>query len=256
MRAFVVGAIVAAIVGLPSAAGADGGAYFSLDETYYVAGDTAVATTYVAIPKSRAPLLDRGPFYAYVLDQRSSLRAGSSIPLDAARVGVFTVVHEDGSSYELETRFTMPSLAPGWHSLQFCNDPCTITGFREPLEGSFYVVETAREAALLIENGKLRGQLSGAHRETAKAERALSSVRQDLADAESEATTSADQLSLLESQLATAKADAARAQSASDTQRRAALIVGIELALGGIALILLTRRRRAGSSTPGDVAIT
>jgi hypothetical protein len=255
MRAFVVGAIVAAIVGLPSAAGADGGAYFSLDETYYVAGDTAVASTYVWIPASRAPLLDRGPFYAYVLDQRSSLRAGSPIPPDAVRVGVFTVVHEDGS-YELETRFTMPSLAPGWHSLQFCNDPCTITGFREPLEGSFYVVETAREAALLIENGKLRGQLAGAHRETAKTERTLSSVRQDLADAESEATRSADQLSLLESQLATAQADAAREQAASDTQRRAALIVGIELALGGIALVLLTRRRRAGSSTPGDVAIT
>jgi hypothetical protein len=257
MRAFVVVTIVAALVGIsPAASSADGGAYISLDETYYVVGDTAVATAYVAIPNSRVSVLDRGPFYAYILDDGSSLRAGSPIPSNAIRVGAFSVTREDGA-YEFEARFTMPALAHGWHSLRSCNEPCTITGFREPLEGSFYVVETEREAALLIENGRLQGQLAGARRDTAKAERALESMRNNLADADQRVATSVDEILQLRSQLATASADAASAQSRSDTERRAALVVASELALGCVALMLLARRRRMRrSAIRKDVAVT
>jgi hypothetical protein len=200
MRAFVIVAVVFGIVGVSSPASADGGAYFSLDETYYVAGDQAVATTYVAIPKNKTSWLARGPFYAYVLDDGSSLHAGSPVPTTAARVATFTVKHENGS-YEFEARFTVPALTPGWHTLNLCNDPCTITGFRESLTGSFYVVQTQREAALMIENGKLRGQLAGARRDVSKAERALSAVRQELATATARST---DRVAALEAQLAQA----------------------------------------------------
>jgi hypothetical protein len=171
MRAFFVFAIVAALVGIPSTASADGGAYIDLDETYYVTGSTAVARTYVAIPKSKRSWLEHGPFYAYVTDSRSWIRAGAPLPSSAVRVGEFTFHQEDGS-FEFETSFTVgSSLSFGWHNLGLCNDPCTIAGFREPLTGSFSVVETQREADLLIENGKLQGQLVGARRDLSKTER-------------------------------------------------------------------------------------
>ena len=249
MRVFVVAAVVAAFVGLPSVANADGGAYFGLDKTYYLAGNTAVANTYVAITKSKAALLDRGPFYAFVLADGVSLREGAPIPAAAVRVGVFTVTYEKGA-YEFETRFTMPSLPPGWHTLRLCNDPCTIAGFREPLTGSFYVVETEREAALMIENGKLRGELAGARRDAAKGERALDGAHEDLRNADRDAADAAAEIDALQELLATAQADALGAQTRSETDRRlmwtaiAALIM-----LGTIGMIVRERRRRRTAAT-------
>jgi hypothetical protein len=241
MRGFVVVAVAMAIVGVSAPAHADGGAYFSLDETYYVAGDRAVATTYVAIPKSRASWLDRGPFYAYAMDDGSSLRAGAPPPAGALRVGTFSVKHEDGS-YELEAEFTMPVLTPGWHTLNLCNDPCTITGFREPLTGSFYVVQTQREAALMVENGKLRGQLAGARRDVSKTERTLQTVREDLAGMKAR---SADRVAELETRLAAATA---MPNAPEGLDPRLAMVLGAALAVAVLSLALRIQRvrRRAG----------
>jgi hypothetical protein len=255
MRALVVFAVVAALVGVPSVAEADGGAYISLDKTYYVVGSTAVAKAYVAIPKSKRSLLSRGPFYAYVMDEGSSLRIGT-IPANAVRVGTFTV-HPEGSAFEFEARFTVTSVSLGWHTLAFCNDPCTISGFREPLTGSLYVVETQREAELLIENGKLQGQLSGTKRQLSKAQRELETARHDLADADQKATRSLGQVWELKSGLAAANDEAAQLRERSATEHRAALVLAAELALGIAVLVLLKRRRRKRSSLPQEgVAIT
>lgn len=246
-------AVIVGLATMPSAASADGGAYISLDETYYAVGSTAVGTTYVAIPKSQRSLLDRGPFYAYVMDDRSSIRAGAPLPSSAVRVGEFTVHPEEGV-FEFDTRFTVdPSLSPGWHNLGFCNDPCTIAGFREPLTGVFSVVETQREADLLIENGKLQSRLAGAHRDLSKAERQLDAARQDLADADREAARSTDQIFLLQDELTAAQADAADAHERSDTEHRAALIVAIELLVGALVMLVLIRKRRFARR---DIAVT
>jgi hypothetical protein len=250
MRTLAVVVTVAALIGVSSPAWADGGAYINLDQTYYLAGDSAVATTYVAIPKSKTGWLDRGPFYAYVLDDGSSLRAGAPIPAGALRVGTFTVKHDSGS-YELETRFTMPVLSPGWHTLNVCNDPCTITGFQEPLTGSFFVVQTEREAALLIENGKLRGQLAGERRDLSKAEKALAASRKGLADQTRQA---AARQTALESQLAAAETTAPPVR-----QGISPLLVAVA---GGLLLLLvivlavlaarLWRYQRSERVLPGD----
>jgi hypothetical protein len=230
-----------------SPASADGGAYFNLDHTYYAAGDQAVATTYVALPKSKTSWLARGPFYAYVLDG-SSLHAGSPVPTTATRVATFTVKHENGS-YEFQARFTVPALTPGWHTLNLCNDPCTITGFREPLTGSFYVVQTQREAALMIENGRLRGQLAGARRDASKAARALATARHDLADA---TARSADRVAALETQLVAAEATTpARAEGLDP-----GLAMGIGAAIGLALLALGLRIQRIRHRTTPDTVST
>ena len=244
MRLFVIAAFAAAVTAVPSIANADGGAYLNLDTTYYIAGDTAVATTYVSIPKSKADLLDRGPFYAFVVPDGVALREGTPIPQDAVRVGTFSVTHENGA-YEFETRFTMPSLQPGWNALRLCNDPCTIAGFREPLYGSFYVVETQREATLLKENGTLRGQLAGARRDATKAERVLDGTKDDLRTAERDASGAYAEIEALRDQLATAEADAASARTRSLNDRRIALAVADLIALAVVVLLVRARKPRS-----------
>ena len=244
MRAFVVVSLAVAVATLPTVAHADGGAYIDLDQTYYVVGSTAVATTYVAIPKSKRSWLERGPFYAYVMDNRSSIRAGAPLPSSAVRVGEFTFHQEDGS-FEFESRFTVSSsLSFGWHNLGLCNDPCTIAGFREPLSGVFSVVETQREADLLIENGRMQGQLVGVRRDLSKAERRLHALSQDLIDADRASARSTDQVYSLQEELASAQAEATAAHERSHTEHRAALIVAIELLMGAVVLVVLLRKRR------------
>ena len=253
MRALIVILMVAALVAVPSAASADGGgAYIYLDETYYVAGDTAVVTANAAIPKSRRPMLERGPFYAYVLDGDAWIRAGRPLPPSATRVGTFTVQHDHGW-FTFQSRFTMPSLSQGWHHLGFCNDPCTIDGFRESLRGMFSVVATHREGALLAENNRLQYRLAGARHDLSKMERQRDAARRDLADAARMAGQSADRIVELTAQLAAAQQEVAAAGERSDTEHRAALILAVEFAVGLLALLVVSRRRR---QTRPAVAVT
>ena len=51
-----------------------------------------------------------------------------------------TIEHDRGTAFALSASFTVPdppgdSYAPG-----VCNDPCTISGFREPLTGGISIV--------------------------------------------------------------------------------------------------------------------
>ena len=257
MRAIAVLMVTAVIVAIPSAALADGGAYVSLDQTYYVPGDTAVATTYVTIPKSKRGLLTRGPFYAYVLDNRDWVNTGQPIPSGAVRVGTFTAHQEDGS-FEFQASFTVPPLSAGWHHLALCNDPCTIDGFREPLRGQFSVVETEREAELLIENGRLHGQLSAAHRDLSKTQRQLDAAQLDVSAAQRDASESGDQVLALRSELTSAQAETDAVRSRTDTEHRAALIVASEVLIGVLCVVGLRRTRRfrrsaASASSPSSL---
>jgi hypothetical protein len=188
-------------------------------------------------------MLERGPFYAYVLDNGVWIRAGRPLPSSAARVGTFTV-QQDHGWFTFESRFTMPSLSQGWHHLGFCNDPCTIDGFREPLRGMFSVVATHREGALLAENNTLEYRLAGVRHDLSKMERQRDAARRDLADAGRMAGQSADRIVELTTQLTAAQQDVASAHERSDTEHRAALILAVEFAIGLLALLVVSRRRR------------
>jgi hypothetical protein len=242
MQAFVVAVVALATVAIPTVARADGGAYFSLNETYYVAGDPAVATTYVAIPKSKRSELDRGPFYAYLADDGTWIRPERSLPASAVRVGTFDV-HEEHGSFEFETRFIVPAISSGWHTLQLCNAPCTITGFRESLTGSFYVVQTRREADLMIENGKLRGQLAGTRRDEAKAERALDEARQEASTQAHVASAAQQEVGALRQQLAAAHGDADAVRVRAADERRLAIALIVVVLVGSIVLLRARKQR-------------
>jgi hypothetical protein len=161
-------------------AGADGGAFIEFDQTYYLPGDTAVATAYVLIPKTKQPILDRGPFYAFAVPKGAALQEGHSIPDSAVRLGAFTI-HTGKQDTRLDVTFAMPELAGGNYTVEVCNDPCTVSGFREPLTGFFSIVHTARERHLLVKEQNLQGTIWSLKRKVKRADRGSEAAAQQMA---------------------------------------------------------------------------
>lgn len=232
-----------------SGAAANGGAYLEFDRTFYVAGDAGHGVTYVSLPARKEHLLDEGPFHVFALPRGVSLREGIPIPSTAIRLGTLTVTEEDGS-YEFATDFVVPDLDPGWYEIGVCNDPCTISGFRESLGGSLSIVETRREAQLLTANGRLRSQLFGARREARRAERRLTEVEGELdtqlAFGGEERTELAAEIARLEAQLASARS---RAAETGRTPFDPWLVGAILLVTLAIAVLAFRRRRMLPAMT-------
>ena len=158
-RGILVGALVGAALVMPTTAAADGGAYIEFDRTHYLPGETAVGEAYVYVPREQQGLLERGPFFAFLLTNRAVVGEGTPIPDDAMRLGTFTVEPFKGKWFEMQVSFTVPDLPGDFYSIAVCNDPCTIVGFREALAGLISVVQTVREGALLTAQQRLQGQI-------------------------------------------------------------------------------------------------
>lgn len=149
---------------------ADGGAYLWFERTYNYPGTTAEAYASVYVPQAKRAILDRGPFYLYVLTGGSSIREGRPMPDGAIRLGTFSI-ERDRKWFEFEVGFTVPELPGGFYTVAVCNEPCTVAGFREPLVGVLPIVATAREEQLLRQQGRMQGRIGTLHRDLRKAQR-------------------------------------------------------------------------------------
>jgi hypothetical protein len=242
--------LVATVLVDATAAAANGGSSLVLNRTHYLSGDEGVATASVYLPRRRRGILERGPFYLF-LTPRTSLREGRPIPSDAIRLGSFTVEPLEGGWVELRAPFVAPSPAAGFYSVQLCNDPCTLSGFREPLFGEISIVGTRREATLLVENERLRSQFFGMRHQARRAERRLRDVEEDL-DAQlsfgaSERARLSTEISRLEDRLTTVRSELATAR---DRARSSPWLLGAILSVIGLAGVWAFRRGRAGSIGP------
>ena len=241
LRWLTIAAVVAAVLSMSGAASADGGSYIELDRTHYLVGETAVGRAYVSVPERKQGLFERGPFYAFVVPKGSAIREGRPIPDGVIRVGVFSVEPERGKSFELRASFTVPALPGGFYSIAFCNDPCTISGFREPLTGIISIVETVREGQLLTEQSRLDARIFGLRHKVRKAERAGEELQAQLEASQAEQLRLSSELSRLEDELA---APAALPETRPLIDRWAAVGLVIVIALFALAGALAIWRRR------------
>jgi hypothetical protein len=244
--------LVGATLGAPSVAWADGGAYLDLDRTHYLPGQRARAQAYVSIPRAKQGLVERGPFYVFVVPKRASVAEGRPISADAVRVGTASIEREDGRTFGLRASFVVPDLPGAFYRLAVCNDPCTISGFREPLTGEISIVQTLREGELLTELYQQQNQTWMARRHVRKAERANLELRSELLDAEMARSELAIRVRELE---------AAAAASAIPSARRPSISAWATLILAGalfaVALALVVRRRRRlGPAIPDPIVAT
>ncbi|MET0800655.1 MAG: hypothetical protein ABWZ53_05760 [Actinomycetota bacterium] len=236
-----------------SSASANGGAYVEFDGTHHLPGEMVTATVYVAIPKSKMGLLDRGPFYAYVLPPGTAIDAERGLPAGAIGVGTWTVEQEKQQT-ELTVTFTVPETEGDYYSFGLCNDPCTVNGFGEPVSGVLSVVATAREAALLGDVGRLHSQLAGLKRDIRKqakgADQQIASASAAVEASEAARRTLTEQVSALEGRVRAADAaveDASR--PFADPWFAAAAAVG----LVALVFVFVGRRRDRDAAGRDDV---
>ena len=99
----------ATLAGVP-VAWADGGAYLDLDRTHYLPGQTARFEGYVSIPRAKQDLIERGPFYVFVVPPRTAVTEGRPIPAAAVRAGTVSIERDRGSGLRAATgRSSSPS---------------------------------------------------------------------------------------------------------------------------------------------------
>ncbi len=237
--------LVAATLGGPSVAWADGGAYLDLDRTHYLPGQTAHAEGYVYVPRAKQHLFERGPFYLYVTQERTPLIEGRPIPERAVRVGTVSIDRERGTQFELSASFVVPQLDGESYALAVCNEPCTISGFRESLTGTISIIATAREGELLNQVDLLKRQAWNLRRQVRRSERADEELRAQLGLAE----VARSELAIRVRELEAAATPSGRRPLVSTW---VALILAC--ALFALALALVVRRgRRLGPTVPDPI---
>jgi hypothetical protein len=248
----VVSFVLAAIGASAQPAAADGGAYMDLDRTHYLPGQTAVATTYVSVPTDKQQLLARGPFFAFLITGRDWPRPGRPIPPDAIPMGAFEVHQERGTSFELTARLSIPDVPGDFYSIGFCNDPCTISGFKEPISGYISIVQTMREAQLLDERQHLFGRVNRLQRQLRKGTKDLEALRAAFDARERDRAYLADEVNRLNHALERVRETGRRASERAVVGWSAATVA---LALCAVLVLVgLVRRRRAPTPAIPDTA--
>jgi hypothetical protein len=243
VRAWLVLAITGAALILPgtsaSACSAYCGLFFELNRTSYVPGEAATASGTVWVPENKQEgLLAKGPFYAWLVPQGSSLREGRAAPAGAMNVGALDVTTTK-KSVVLAIRFDMPQLRSGWYTLAVCNDPCTQIGLGQSIEGTFFAAATPLERKLLIQQEGLQQRVWALQRDSRKADKQLAETRAEL---EAAATALADtriEAAGLRDDLAAARQVPAPASPLVD-----AWAVVVAAAVIGAAIVLRRRRGR------------
>jgi hypothetical protein len=239
-------ALTAVVLVLPArSAAADGGAYIQFDRTHYIVGSAAQGVGYVAIPEPRQDLLARGPFYVYLVPGKTWIQEGRPLPEGVIKLGTATIEHDSRTTYRISTSFTVPDLPGDLYTIQLCNEPCTVSGFRESLSGQISIVQTLREAALLNEQQRLFGKNWHLRRQVRKANKEIEDLQLMIDAARSERSDLIQQIDDLEAEIV-------RDQQAPEEIRRplaegwalVALGIAVVVALTSIVLAIVFARRR------------
>jgi hypothetical protein len=166
--------LVGIVLVLPATANADGGAFISFTKTHNIVGTVAEGEGYIYVPAKHQDLLERGPFYAYLVNATG----GQDL-----RVATVAFEPYGKTEFELRFSFTVPDVPTDYYTVRICNEPCTVSGFREPLTGPISIVHTEDEAALLTENTKLGYRNYSLQRKVRKGERTIEELESELAAA-------------------------------------------------------------------------
>ena len=243
-------ALTAAVLVLPArSAAADGGAYIDFGGTFFTRGGgpsgTASGKAFVSVPHAEQDIFDRGPFHAYLLPYGRSIQEGRRLPESAIRVGTFAVDHVEGKVFVLRVSFAVPDVKSGMYGVHLCNEPCTVAGFREPLNGVITIAGTSAEAKFVQQLYEARWNIRWLQDRVER----LKGLRQEL-EAELEGATFARaelerQLEELRSaESATVAPTSEKGRPLAEGWALVALGIAVVVALTSIVLAIVFARRR------------
>jgi len=251
-RAIAVGLVFGVVLAIPLEAGADGGAYLQFDDTHYQPGDPVTGGGWIYVPEDKQFLLDRGPFYAWLVPGGPAIQEGRPLPEGVIRLSEVEFEPYRKTEFELHVAFTMPDVEGAYYTVAICNDPCTISGFREPLNGPISVVHTAREGELLNEVARQQSGVYNLKWKLGKTEKAAKELGETLDASRDHALALSAEISRLERELEVANSRPALAPATVIDDRPlveawALFGLGIALIVGllTLALALAFSRRSA-----------
>lgn len=211
-------------------------------------GQEIVAHTgiYVMNPDRLDRLGREGPFYAWL--SQGDAYQGTRLPAEAIRLAPFTIAFDGSNGVPVRARFTVPDVPSGPYEVAVCNDPCTLSGFGESVQGWVTVVQTPDEARLMTLARERKWNIRDLKRDVRRLERDAAEREADLAAANAEAPSAAVRLRATDRaiELLESHNDALRARLAA--AERGAGVPAWAVVASGLALVgaaLLIRRRRS-----------
>ena len=206
MRRVVLALVVATlVVVLPAQAASAGGNWLGFRSEEPVAGKRNLGTwaimhvgqevvahtgIYVMNPDRMDRLETEGPFYAW-LSPGDAYLDDTNLPADAIRLAPFTIAFDGSNGVPVSARFTVPNVPSGEYEVVVCNDPCTLSGFGEFVQGWITITRTAEEARLMNLARERKWNLRDAKKEARQLEGDLGSLEADLDAAQGEARAAA-----------------------------------------------------------------
>ena len=135
-------------------------------------------------PALRERLQTEGPFYAW-LSPGDAYLDDTNLPADAIRLAPFTVRFEGSNA--VHARFTVPAVSSGEYEVVVCNDPCTLSGFGEYIQGWVTIMQTPDEARLFESNRDRKWEARELSKKVGQLEGDVVSLEGELAAAQGEA---------------------------------------------------------------------
>ena len=251
--AVIVATFTCVAASLATPAGANGGAYIELDRTYYLPGASVSATSLVYVPDRKVDLLERGPFWLYAVPRGSQVAPGRPIPSAVTALAPLTIRADGKETYELTATFTMPSLPAGEYRVSVCNEPCTLSGFGEPLSGTFFAAQTQAEIDLRTRNEQLAAEVSNLERVARKHAKEFEELELAMVTAQRERDDARLEVVELRERLESASLAGVPARPLID--RWTAILVALGLVVLAAALVI-RRRGRAIAVAASVIAVT
>ena len=260
VRLGLVALLAIALVMPAQTAMADGGAYIEFrgprPGSHFLPGDDASGTAFVAIPERHQELLDRGPFYVYLVPGNRWIQEGQPLPAGVIQLDTATIEHDSRTTYRITTSFTVPDVPGDFYTVQFCNQPCTVSGFRESLSGQLSIVQTLREASLLNEQQRLYGKNWHLRRQVRKANKQAEDLQLVINSAESERNDLMRQIDDLETEIARdQRSSEGNARPLAEGWALVAIAIAVLVSLVAVTLgIVFSRRHRPKLVVPDTIA--
>jgi hypothetical protein len=256
VRWIVLGLVVGATLALPLEASADGGAFIEFGETFYLpagqGGGPASGRAFVSVPERQQDIFDRGPFFALLLPEGEGLQEGHPLPAGTIRLGTFSIEDLGREVFVLRVRFSVPDVKSGMYSVHVCNDPCTISGFREPLIGLITIADTPAEAKLVREVEGLRGWVSGLKYRLHKVRDKNAELEARLADLAGSSDSVAPPTNRVEPAPTVVASAVTSDRPLVEAWALVALVIALLVALMSVALGMIFSRRHAATLVVPD----
>jgi hypothetical protein len=181
-----------------------------------------------------------GPYYAWIAQSGGRVDV-QGIPADAIRLSAFALRWTSWNFAVAHASFMMPALPSGDYTIEVCNDPCTLSGFGDFVQGWTGVVQSAEAAQLQRQRERFRSRFIHARADAAQTRREAERLQADLADSEGARSTLTARVAVLTDRLDSVH----RPASASTSTGRPFVDpwVGVLLALAALSVAATIRFR-------------